>query len=486
MDAPGETPRPVWYRSFYWRIAASFILLVVLVLIAQNAIFSVILTRGRGEFAPPDPNREAAAIAARVQAALRADGNADIAAVLRGDGPPRPRTVYVVMRDGREASSTEVPMPPAVRAQVDAALHGSTPATPAAAFPGGPTVTAPVQIDGVLHGLVVLPPPPERGPFAEVGRLLSLPGTLVLLAATALAGALLFLPLRRRLRALERAAERIGAGERDVHADESGGDEIAGLAAALNRMSAELSARTEALETSDRVRRQMLADVSHELRTPLTSMRGYLDTIAMPSVDLDAATRARYLETARREAGRLERIVADLIDLARHDREAATLAPRVFAIERVFEHVIRRHEQEAEAARVHLSAHVAPDADQMIGDPNRTEQVIGNLVANALRHTPAHGTIRLEATLQNGMHRLVVEDSGEGIPAEHLPHVFDRFYKTDHARTGGTAGSGLGLSIAKAIVERHGGTISVDSRPGRTAFVILLPHSPTKHAEQGP
>ncbi|MCC7122145.1 MAG: HAMP domain-containing protein, partial [Gammaproteobacteria bacterium] len=296
------------------------------------------------------------------------------------------------------------------------------------------------------------------------------------------AGALLFLPLRRRLRALEHAAERIGAGERDVRADESGGDEIAGLAAALNRMSAELSARTEALETSDRVRRQMLADVSHELRTPLTSMRGYLDTIAMPGVGLDEATRARYLETARREAGRLERIVADLIDLARYDREASTLTMRVFAIERVFEHVIRRHEQDAAAMDIRLWMHVAPEADQLTGDPSRIEQVIGNLAANALRHTPAHGTVRLEATLQNGMHRLVVEDSGEGIPAEHLPHVFDRFYKTDHARAAGTAGSGLGLSIAKAIVERHGGTISVESRPGQTAFVILLPHSPTSQS----
>ena len=122
-----------------------------------------------------------------------------------------------------------------------------------------------------------------------------------------------------------------------------------------------------------------------------------------------------------------------------------------------------------------MTARVAPDADQMLGDPGRVEQVIGNLVANALRHTPAGGTIHLDATVVDGMHRLAVEDTGTGIPDAHLPHVFDRFYKADHARTGGGAGSGLGLSIAKAIVERHGGRISVESRPGRTVFVIVLP-----------
>jgi two-component system sensor histidine kinase MtrB len=128
-------------------------------------------------------------------------------------------------------------------------------------------------------------------------------------------GALIFLPLRRRLRALEAAASRIGAGALDVRADDGGRDENAGLAGAFNRMSADLAVC-------------MLADVSHELRTPLTAMRGFLDTLVMPGVTLDAAARARYLETARQEAARLERIVADLLDLARHEHGAATIEPR--------------------------------------------------------------------------------------------------------------------------------------------------------------
>ena len=221
----------------------------------------------------------------------------------------------------------------------------------------------------------------------------------------------------------------------------------------------------------------MLADVSHELRTPLTAMRGYLDTLAMPDVALDADDPRALSRNRAPRSRRLERIVADLLDLARHEHGAAAIEPRVFAIERVFEHVVRRHERDAAAAGVTLTTASSPDADQVLADPGRLEQVVGNLVANALRHTPAGGTIQLEAAVvAAGQYRLAVEDSGGGIPAAHLPHVFDRFYKADAPAAGGHGGSGLGLSIVKAIVERHGGTIAVDSRPGRTAFVILLPH----------
>ena len=397
MAAVSHVPaglRPLWYRSFYWRIAASFIALVVIVLVGQSLMFSYLLTRPQGAFTPGDPNASATAVAAHVSAALAINPAAAIDILVREAWPGARQGVYLVMKDGREAANLAAPLSPAIRAQVTAALAGQVHTPAADTGPTGPVVTAPVQIAGELRGLVVLPPPPPRGPFSEVGRLLSLPGTIVLFTAAAAVGAVIFVPVRRRLRALEAAAERIGAGDLAARADDAGGDEIAVLAAAFNRMSAELAVRTEALHESDRVRRQMLADVSHELRTPLTALRGYLDTLAMPDVSLDAG-------------------------------------------------------------------------------------VVGNLVANALRHTPAGGTIHLDAAVVDAGYRLEVVDSGGGIPPAHLPHVFDRFYKADSARSGGHGGSGLGLSIVKAIVERHGGTIAVDSRPGRTAFVILLPRAAT-------
>jgi two-component system sensor histidine kinase ResE len=240
-------------------------------------------------------------------------------------------------------------------------------------------------------------------------------------------------------------------------------------------MAAELASRDEALQTSDRLRRQMLADVSHELKTPLTTMRGYLETLRMTDVGVDQETRARYLETIERETLRLDRIVKDLLDLARLENAVGALDVRVFDIGRVFDLVAQRYEHDASARQIAVKTFVAEGSDQVVADPDRIEQVIDNLVANALRHTPAGGTVELRARADDDGIRLSVVDSGTGIASDHLPHVFERFYKVDAARAHGSSGSGLGLSIAKAIVERHGGTIDVTSTPGRTVFTVDLP-----------
>jgi signal transduction histidine kinase len=219
----------------------------------------------------------------------------------------------------------------------------------------------------------------------------------------------------------------------------------------------------------------MLADVSHELRTPLTTMRGYLETLRMPEVEADAATRGRYLETVERETRRLERIVQDLLDLARLESGGGAIDRRMFAIERVFSAVVRRHERELVTRRILARTSVDDPADQVLGDPDRVEQVIENLFANAVRHAPDGSTVELRAESGDGVVRLSVTDQGTGIGADHLPHVFDRFYKVDAGRAAGDGRSGLGLSIVKAIVEKHGGQITVSSAPGRTAFVVELP-----------
>ena len=291
-------------------------------------------------------------------------------------------------------------------------------------------------------------------------------------------------PARRRLKALEEVTRRLGSGDLAARASERGGDEIAHVAAAVNRMAAELAAREQALRTSDRLRRQMLADVSHELKTPLTAMRGYVETLHMSDAALDAATRQRYFATLARETVRLDRIVKDLLDLARLENGVAAFEPRLFAVGRVFEHVVERHEHEARSRQIAIKVRVADAADQVWGDPDRVEQVIENLVANALRHTPDRGAIELGAAVDGDVVVVSVVDSGEGIPADHVAHVFDRFYKVDAARSNGSGGSGLGLSIAKAIVERHGGTIRVSSVPGQTAFTIVLPQLPDHSLDQ--
>ena len=167
----------------------------------------------------------------------------------------------------------------------------------------------------------------------------------------------------------------------------------------------------------------------------------------------------------------------DLLDLARYEHGGVVLQPRLFDIERLFQNVAGRHERDAQTKGVAIRIHVDAQADQVVADPDRIEQAIENLVGNALRHTPAGGTITLSATQAGGVATLSVSDTGAGITPEHLPHVFERFYKVDTARAAESTGSGLGLSITKAIVERHGGTIRVTSQPGHTTFTVVLTQS---------
>jgi signal transduction histidine kinase len=464
-----------WYSSFYWRIGISFVVFVIVVLGGQGLMVGY--ARASGAFAPGNPNAAAAAIAAELGTALTSDPALDLAGFLSRRVPSPSPSTHIVLADGRIASRSAQPLRAEIERQARAMLVGAVPETTPGDQPTGPVVTAPVQVNGRLAGLVLLPPPPPRGLLANVGELLSLPGTLVVFAVTAIAALVIFAPARNRLRELERAAERFGAGELSTCASAHGRDEIAHVATAFNHMAADLEQRTDPLRISDQLRRQMLADISHELRTPLTTMRGYLDTLDIPDIVLDEDKGRRYVDTARRETIRLERIVSDLLELARFENGVAAIAPRVVAVERVLSGVARRFEREAAAANVTIRTRVDPAADQIVADPDRLDQAISNLVANALRHTPPGGTIDLDATAGDDAYRIAVIDSGRGIAPEHLAHVFERFYTVDASRTSGLAGSGLGLSIVKAIVERHGGTIAVTSRPGRTTFVMTLPQT---------
>jgi signal transduction histidine kinase len=192
----------------------------------------------------------------------------------------------------------------------------------------------------------------------------------------------------------------------------------------------------------------------------------------MPDVPLDAATRARYLAIVGDETARLERVVGELLDLARLEGGGGTLRIDEVSIAQLFGRVVERHEQACAGAAVSMTTSIGPGAERVTGDRDRLEQAIQNLAGNAMRFAPSGSTIRLTSRLDDRGVALSVEDEGAGIANEHLPHVFDRFYKADASRAGVSGGSGLGLSIVKAIVERHGGQVSVTSRPGRTVFEV--------------
>ena len=372
-----------------------------------------------------------------------------------------------------------------------AAASGDVP-SPDPRFPGGPEPAArgggdgagranasrghfsPIVVGSTLVGRVAVLPggPPFSRIVRELGPTMGVGGGGVLAIGGALIAFVVFGPVRRRLRQVQDATERLGQGDQRARAPEQGGDEVAAVARSFNRMAEELGARAEALQASDRTRRQLLADVSHELNTPLTAMRGYLETIAMPAVAIDAETRERYLEIVMEETHRLERIIGDLLDLARLEGAEPGMRRAVVAVPALFERVATRHERDLQAQDIALVQTVAPGAEAVEGDPDRLEQAVQNLAANALRHTPLGGTITLSAERVGANLRLSVGDTGPGIAPEHLPVIFDRFYKADVSRTSG--GSGLGLSIVKAIVERHGGTVTARNAHG-ALFEILLP-----------
>jgi len=301
-------------------------------------------------------------------------------------------------------------------------------------------------------------------------------GGVLLLAGTALAGRFIFGSVRRRLGDFERAARRCGAGDFSARAQESGADELAAFAAAFNRMAADLGARDALLKDADRTRRILLADVSHELMTPLTALRAYREVLAMSELARDPEA-AHGLAVMADETQRLERLVGDLLDLARLEAGGDTMTREDVAVENLFGRVAARHEPEAKLRGITLTTSIAPGAEILYGDALRLEQALQNLAANALRHTPPGGDVELRAELHDDDMLFFVRDTGAGIPREHLPFVFDRFYKVDPARAGHhAAGSGLGLSVVKAIVERHGGTVSASSQLGvATIFAIRLP-----------
>lgn len=351
--------------------------------------------------------------------------------------------------------------------------------------PGGPGssgafVFAPVVINDATFAIVGVPSeaPPLSAALRNLGPTLGIVAVGLLVAGTSIAALLIFRPTRRRLQSLQHAAQAIGAGESGARAVESGGDEVSMLAHAFNDMAGGLEERTHALVAANESRRQLLADVSHELMTPLSAIRGYVETMTMADLKLDDRTRQRYLGIVADETERLEHIIGDLLDLARVEGGGGTWKREPVSVPALFERVLHRHDPLLQNKGITLEASIAHGVAEVTGDPNRLEQALQNLAANAVRHTPEGGRVKLIADRVDAGVRLAVEDSGPGIPPEHLPRIFDRFYKVDVSRTGTPvpSGSGLGLSIVQAIVRRHGGQITAGNGDGGGArFEIVLP-----------
>jgi two-component system, OmpR family, sensor histidine kinase BaeS len=266
----------------------------------------------------------------------------------------------------------------------------------------------------------------------------------------------------RPLRRMAVAAHRAGDGDLDVRVPDGGRDEVGEVARAFNRM----ADRRQQLEEA---RRRMVSDVSHELRTPLANVRGWIEAAEDGLVEPDD----RLLASLHEETLHLQRLVDDLHDLALGDAGELRLDPVGIEVVELLDQVAESFRGASEAAGVAVRVEVEPGA-QVRADPVRLRQAVGNLVANALRHTAAGGVV----TLRGGVGVVEVTDTGAGIPADELPHVFERFRRADPARSRATGGSGLGLAIVRQIAEAHGGTATVASVEGVGTTVRLeLPGS---------
>ena len=320
----------------------------------------------------------------------------------------------------------------------------------------GAHMSAPIVVSDVRVGFVAVPPapPPVTVLLRELGTTLTWSGLALLAVGCG---------DHRRARSSVRHTSgcdrsrmrhaRSGKGERMCGRTKRGGDEVTALASAFNRMATDLDARAVALAKSDEGRRQLLADVSHELMTPLTAIRGYVETLTMPALSADESTRPRYLDIVNQETHKLEAIIGDLLDLARLEGGGGNLRDGAVPVSELFEAVVDRHDPRCGCATLRWQrVDRAADLDVRC----RCEPTgAGPSEPCGKCHPPSAGRRRgrpAARTMRGIVVRLAVQDSGPGIPPEHLPHVFDRFYKADPARAAVASAADSVCRSVRAIV----------------------------------
>ena len=351
--------------------------------------------------------------------------------------------------------------------EASAAASAQATATPQA------VQTMPVYANGQQVGtLVVLS---HNVPAAAVAssdrffdrlRLALLVGGFTGLILAVVLATLLVAGITRPLRRLTDAARRIASGDFSQRVAVTSPSEAAELASSFNRMA-------ETLERDQETRRRLLADIVHELRTPLSVIQG----TAQGFLDGVIAADAAHAGIIRDEASLLNKLITDLRDIALAESGELRLEKRPANLAALARQAARTVQPRATEKGVELEV-VAPDGLPLaLVDSDRTLQIVGNLLENALRHTPAGGRVTMGLSgPQDGLLALQVADTGEGIPPDHLPHVFERFYRADPARPAG--GTGLGLAIVKQLTEAQGGSVRVESSSGRgSVFTVTFPAS---------
>lgn len=330
-----------------------------------------------------------------------------------------------------------------------------------------PLVTPPFARTLTTNRTVVAVPEDDiRTAWLKLAPSLAGAGAVALLISTALA-ALIARSISHPLMRITRASEEMARGHYDQQIEIQGDDEIGRLGRSFSQMAQEVS-------RSHRSMREFLANVSHELKTPLTSIQGFSQAMVEGALQTpeDYAQAGRIINE---EAQRMRRLVEDLLYLSQIESGQVVMEKRPVAVRPLLETCAERLQWQLRESGAALRLEV-PDLPPISGDEYRLEQVFTNLLDNAVQHTPANGEITVRAVQRGQYMAVTVHNTGSVIPPQDLPHVFERFYRGDKARTYQNGHTGLGLAIVQEVVQAHGGTVSVTSAPETgTAFTVVLP-----------
>ncbi len=281
--------------------------------------------------------------------------------------------------------------------------------------------------------------------------------------------------ITERLKELDHGARRLSEGDFAARVNVGGRDEVAQLGRAFNRMAEKLEQGEQEATRLEGARRDFIAGASHDLRTPLTSLRAMLDAIA----DGVAEQPAEYIQRSLRVVAQLSSLTNDLVELAQLDSGSARWQRTSGSIAQIVQAAIEDSALRAEERKIRLAGAAPPNLKPLWMAEDKIARVLQNLLDNAIRHTGEGGEVQVEVRERDGIVEVSVQDTGEGIPPEHLPHVFERFYRGDKSRSREgmeKGGVGLGLAIAKELVEGHGGRIWVESEPAQgTRITFSLP-----------